>query len=277
MSTSSAVPQRLVGRVALVVGGGADGPPRPGETLAMGNGRAIALRLAAEGAHVAVTDIDLSRAEETVSALATPGLAIQADVADSEACVDVVQRTERELGPIDVVVLNVAVSGRQPLRAQSIDDWERSSDINVRGHWVTAQAALEPMMERGRGTFVFVGSTAGMMSSGASLAYEATKASQLAVMRHIAVRYAARGIRANALVLGVIDSTMVRRTYGDDADRHAARSAVVPMRREGSPEEAAAAAAFLACDDSSYVNGHCLVVDGGVSAAWPSPAPNRSS
>lgn len=262
--------RRLEGRIALVVGGGADGPPRPGETLAMGNGRAIALRLAAEGATVAVTDIDADSAAATVAA-AGGGLAIQADLADPEACREAVARTERELGPIDIVVLNAAISGRQPLRAQTLEDWERSAHVNVRGHWVTAQAALEPMLARGRGAFVFVGSTGGTLSSGASLAYEATKAAQMAVMRHIAVRYGARGIRSNGVVLGIIDSTMVRRTYGDGADRHAARSSVVPMRREGAPEEAAAAAAFLASDDASYVNGHALVVDGGVSAAWPSP------
>lgn len=262
---------RLAGRTALVVGGGADGPPRPGEHLAMGNGRAIALRLAAEGATVAVTDVDLGRAEETVAALAGPGLAIRADVGDPEDCRAAVRRTVDELGSVDIVVLNAAVSGRMPLRAQTLEDWERSARVNVQGHWVTAQAALGPMLDRGRGVFVFVGSTGGVLSSGSAVAYEATKAAQLAVMRHIAVRYAARGIRSNAVVLGVIDSTMVRREYGSDADRHRARGSVVPMGREGTPEEAAAAAAFLASDDASYVNGHCLVVDGGVTAAWPNP------
>ncbi len=257
----------------LVVGGGADGPPRAGETLAMGNGRAIALRLAAEGAVVAVTDIRLDLAEQTVAALAVPGLAIAADTGNPAQCAEVVARVERDVGPIDVVVANTAISGRQPLRAQTIDDWDRTVAVNVTGHWAVAQAALDPMLGRGRGAFVFVGSTGGIFSSGSSLAYEATKAAQLAVMRHIAVRYAPRGLRSNAVVLGVIDSTMVRREFGDDPRRAAARDLVCPMRRQGTPEEAAAAAAFLASDDASYVNGHCLIVDGGVSASWPSPPP----
>jgi NAD(P)-dependent dehydrogenase (short-subunit alcohol dehydrogenase family) len=120
--------------------------------------------------------------------------------------------------------------------------------------------------------FVFVGSTAGVLSSGRSLAYEATKASQLAVMRHIAVRYASKGVRSNAVVLGVIDSTMVRREFGATEAAVKARDSVSPMRRQGTPQEVAGAAAFLASDDASYVNGHSLIVDGGVLAAWPSPA-----
>lgn len=265
---------RFVGRTALVVGGGADGPPRPGEEVAVGNGRAIALRLAAEGAAVAVTDLRREAAEETVALLDGPGgLAIEADAGDPEACAEAVATAERDLGPLDVVVANVAVSGGTPLRAQSVDGWERSLAVNATGHWVTAQAALGPMLSRGGGAFVFVGSTAGQLSSGRDLAYEASKAAQLAVMRHLAVRYGPRGIRSNAVVLGVIDTPLVRRHFGAGDDRGAARGAVSPLGRQGRPEEAAAAAAFLASDDASFVNGHCLVVDGGASAQFPPPAP----
>lgn len=265
--------RRFEDKRALVVGGGADGPPRPGETLPMGIGRAIAMRLADEGAQVAVTDIRLELAEATVEALSGPGLAIEADTGDPAQCVAAVEQVERELGSLDVVVCNTAVNGLLPLRVQTLDDWNRQQAINVVGHWTTAQAALGPMLQRGHGVFVFVGSAAGMFSSGGSLAYEATKAAQLGVMRHIAVRYASRGIRSNAAVLGLIDSTMVRRTFGDEAERAARRAEVPPMRREGRVEEAASAVAFLASDDASYVNGHSLIVDGGIAAAYPTPRP----
>src|SRR5690606_10149233 len=128
---------------------------------------------------------------------------------------------------------------------------------------------LPTMLEQGKGAFVFIGSTAGVFSSRRSLSYEATKAAQLAVMRHIAVRYADRGIRSTAVVLGNIDSALVRREFG--AAGSEARSAVVPMKREGTPEDAAAAVAFFASDDAAYVTGQSLIVDGGVSVAWPTP------
>lgn len=269
MSEMTITPQgsRFAGRTALVVGGGADGPAGQGDELPLGNGRAIALRLAAEGASVAVTDRRLDLAQATVDALGGPGgLAIEADAGDPDACRDAVRQAQDGLGPIDVVVCNVGVSGQQPGKVQTIDDWDLSDRVNVRSHWLTAQAALPGMLDRGHGAFVFVTSIAGLISSGSSLAYESTKASLLAVSRHFGVRYADRGIRSNAVALGIIDSTMVRRYWGDAEAARANRDLMVPMGRQGTPEEAAAAVAFLASDDASYITGHCLVVDGGRTA-----------
>ena len=255
---------RFDGRTALVVGGGADGPAGPGAMLPLGNGRAIAMRLAAEGARVAVTDRRLELAEATIDALDGPsGLAIEADAGDPEACRAAVRQVEADLGRLDVVVCNVGVSGQMPARVQSIEDWDLSDRVNVRSHWITAQAALPGMLDRGSGVLVFVTSIAGMISSGSSLAYESSKASLLAVSRHFGVRYADRGIRSNALALGIIDSTMVRRHWGDDEADRTSRDLMAPIGRQGTPEEAAAAAAFLASDDASYITGQCLVVDGG--------------
>ena len=264
--------RRLEGRTALVVGGGSEGPAREGDDLPIGNGRAIAQRLAAEGARVAVTDLHLDRAQQTIDACGD-GIAIAADAGDPEDSRRAVRDAQEALGPLDIVVCNVGVSGSATIRGQDKDDWDRAVAVNVEGHWVTCQEALGPMLERSRGAFVFVGSTAGMWSPGRSLSYEVTKAGQLAVMRHVAVRYAARGIRSNALVLGVIDSPLVRREFGSEGAE--ARDLLSPMRRQGQPEEAAAAAAFLASDDASYVNGHCLVLDGGTAAASPQPNLHR--
>lgn len=261
--------RRFDGRVAYVLGGGSQGPARSGETMAMGNGRAIALRLAREGATVVVGDLELSSAEETVQCLDGEGLAVRVDAADAVSAQDAVATALAFRGRLDVVVANVGVSGSQPLKVQSLADWEHAEAVNVRAHWLTAQAALQPMLTAGGGAFVFVGSAAGIYSSRRSLSYEASKAAQLAVMRHLAVRYADRGIRANAAVLGNIDSALVRRQFGTDGG--AARGSIVPMRREGTPEEAAAAVCFLASDDASYITGQSLLVDGGVSAAWPIP------
>ncbi len=231
----------------------------------MGNGRAIAMRLADEGAAVAVTDLTVDRAQETIDVLTGRGLAIGADASDPDACAHAVDTAERELGPLDVVVLNVGIASGLPLHAETVDDWRWHDEVNVRSHWLTAQRALGPMLERGHGVFVFVTSVAAVLG-GTGVAYEATKAAQVAVSRHLAVRYAKRGIRSNCVMLGLIDSTMVRREYGHIEGRMEARAAAPPMKRQGMPEEVAAAAAFLASDDASYVNGTVLVVDGGLSA-----------
>jgi len=230
----------------------------------MGNGRAIAMRLADEGAAVAVSDLTVEKAQDTVDALAGRGLAIAADASDPDACTHAVDTAERELGPLDAVVLNVGIASGLPLHAETVDDWRWHDEVNVRSHWLTAQRALGPMLERGHGVFVFVTSVAAVLG-GTGVAYEASKAAQVAVSRHLAVRYAKRGIRSNCVMLGLIDSTMVRREYGHIDGRMEARAAAPPMKRQGTPEEVAAAAAFLASSDASYVNGTVLVVDGGLS------------
>lgn len=253
--------RRFEGRSVLVVGGGA----QPGSCgAAMGNGQAISVRLSEEGAVVVVTDRDEARAVATVEALeGRRGHVLVADASDRTASQELFACAEELAGPIDAVVLNVGITGTLPGRVQTLDEWDLVHEVNVTSHWLTAQAALGPMLARGRGTFVFVTSIAGMICSGSSLAYEASKASLTAVCRHFGVRYADRGIRANALALGVIDSTMVRREFGDDASRARDRDLMQPLLRQGLPREAAAAAAFLASDDAAFITGQTLVVDGG--------------
>jgi NAD(P)-dependent dehydrogenase (short-subunit alcohol dehydrogenase family) len=257
--------RRFEGSNVLVVGGGSEGSV--GEGAPLGNGRAIALRLALEGATVVVSDRDLDRAQATVDALEEcRGLALRSDAGSIAESAALIEAAASAVGPIDAVICNVGITGSLPGRTQTVEDWTLVNDINVRSHWLIAQSALPAMLERGHGVFVFVTSIAGMICSGSSLSYEASKASLLAVSRHFGVRYAERGIRSNALALGVIDSTMVRREFGDDERLARGRDFMQPIRRQGHPSEAAAAAAFLASGDASFITGQCLVVDGGRTA-----------
>lgn len=270
-ASNAAAAGRLNGLVALVLGGGAAGPLGDDARL-MGNGRAISLRLASEGAMVVVADSSLESAMATVEEIERRGgvgSSVHFEATDPTSCREVVTIAASAQGRLDVVVCNVGVHGNQRFRHQTVEDWDRSFDINARSHFLVAQAAVEPMLTNGGGSFIFVASTAAERSSGTSVAYEASKAAQLAIMRHLAVRYGARGIRSNAIVLGVIDSAMVRELFADDERAHAMRAGMTPMGREGTPEEVGAVAAFLAGPDASYINGAALPIDGGMGALSP--------
>lgn len=266
-------PMRFEGQVAYVLGGGAAGPPQDSGAITMGNGRAIALRLAEEGAMVAVGDRSPEGAAVTVDAIECAGgsaFAVEVHADDPDSCRAAVSGVLAETGRLDVVIANVGIHGNMRLRQQTVEDWDLSVNVNARAHWITAQACLEHMVAARSGAFVFVASTAAERSSGTSVSYEATKAAQLAIMRHVAVRYSSRGIRSNAVVLGVIDTGMVRSLFGDGEDKRSGRAGMAPIGREGRPAEVGKAVAFLASDDASYVNGATLHVDGGLSALSPS-------
>lgn len=256
---------RLSGKVALIVGGGADGPPKPGETLSMGNGRATAIVCAREGAAVMVADRSLKLAEETAEAIRSEGgraQAVEADVSREEDCRRAVDETVQAFGALHLLVNNVGIAIGGRLLETSAEQFDKMVAVNMRSHFLTMKYAVPEMIKAGGGAIVNVSSMAALRSN-QLLPYEATKAALLGVSRSAAMAHARDNIRVNTILPGLINSSMVRRLLGDREAQVAPR---IPMKRQGTPWEVAKAIAFLLSDDASYITGTQLIVDGGITA-----------
>jgi len=251
---------RLAGRRVIVVGAG-QRPSPPGETVPVGNGRAIALLAAREGAAVACVDAVATAAEATVSLIAAEGgraFAELADVRDAAAIAPLAARCAARLGGLDGLVLNVGISRGLPLDRITADSWDDEFAVNLRSHMLFAQAALQSMADGG--SIVLMSSLAALRNQSRNPTYEASKAAQVSLARSIAVAGEAKAIRCNAVLPGLMDTPMGR----DATRRRPSRAAAVPFGRQGTGWEVGHACIFLLSHESSYVNAHALVVDGGL-------------
>ena len=255
---------RLDGKVALIMGGGADGPPREGETIAIGNGRATAITCAREGASVMVADRSVALAEETAAFIRGEGgraASTAADVSREDDCRHACEETVRVFGKLELLVNNVGIAIGGRLLETTTEQFDTMVTVNLRSHFLMMRYAVPEIAKAGGGAIVNVSSLAAIRS-GSGLPYEATKAAILGLTRSAAVTHARNNIRVNTMLPGLINSSMVRRLVGDREERVAPR---IPMRRQGTPWEIAKAIVFLLSDDASYITGTELLVDGGLS------------
>lgn len=254
---------RLTGRRILVVGGGQD--ERGQSDPPVGNGRAMSILFAREGAQVAVADRNRDAAEKTAAAIRGEGAraeVLAADVSDPAQVEAMVAGAARALGGLDGFVFNVGVAiGGQWLAGTSVEDWRRSVAVNLDAAFLVAKHAL-PVLSDG-GSCVFISSVAGRKPGSRYPVYDATKAGLEGLMRHVALEGAQRGIRANIVMPGLIDTSIGRAATEGRPSRAATP---VPLGRQGTGWEVAYAALFLMSGEASYVTGHVLPVDGGLSS-----------
>lgn len=233
----------LAGKTALVTGG------------SRGLGRAIALRLAADGARVYAAYL---RRPEPVPELAP----VQLDVTDAAACEAVVDRIVGEAGTLDIVVHAAGITRDAMFALSSPEDWDEPVRVNLGGALRIARAAVRPMLAARRGAIVLIGSVAGLRASAGQVGYVASKGGLHAVAATLAAELAPRGIRVNAVLPGLIAAGMVSRLDRRIVEQHVQH---IPLGRLGRAEEVAEVVAFLCSDAASYVIGQALVVDGGLS------------
>jgi NAD(P)-dependent dehydrogenase (short-subunit alcohol dehydrogenase family) len=260
------MPGRLQGKVAIVTGAGSSGP-------GWGNGKATAVLFAREGAKVLATDISPAALDETRAIIDGEGgvcATIRADVSAARDVETMVQRCLEAFGRVDILHNNVGIVEVGGAVDASEESWDRVMDVNVKSMFLTCKHVLPQMERQGGGAIVNIASIAGIRWLGVPyISYAASKAAVLQLTQTIAMEYAKKGIRANAILPGLMDTPMIVKplsgAYGGDAERmRAARAAQCPTGKMGDAWDVAYAALFLASDEAKYITGTQLVVDGGL-------------
>ena len=253
---------RLAGKVALITGS------------ASGLGRVAAELFASEGARVVVADV-VDGADVVAAIASAGGVAsfVHTDVTNEESVNAAVRHATDTYGALDVMFNNagVMIADDDDPVSTPLATYERTMDINVKGVLLGCRAAIPVMEKQGRGSIINVASfVAHMGAATPQVAYTASKGAVLAMTREIAVIYARRGIRANSLCPGPVMTPLLEKFLSDDAKRQR-RLVHIPMGRFGKPDEIAKGALFLASDDSSWMTGQSLIIDGGITAAYVTP------
>jgi meso-butanediol dehydrogenase / (S,S)-butanediol dehydrogenase / diacetyl reductase len=250
---------RFPGKVVAVTGG------------AHGIGRATALRFASEGASVAVLDVRDDEGQAVAAECASAGGAghyYSCNVTDPASVAAAVQRVAADSGTIDVLHANAGRLRAGTVLETDLDEWSRILSVNVTGMYLVIKQVVPVMREGGGGAIVTTGSISGLFGEPALTAYTASKAAVVNMTRSLAIDFAPAGIRVNCVCPGWVDTgfndPQFEHDQLTDEEVQALIDRTVPMRRQGEPEEMAAAVAFLASSDASYITGQTLVVDGGL-------------
>jgi len=257
---------RLKGKIAIVTGGGSIGP-------GIGNGKAAAILYAREGASVMVVDSNIQAADETKNIIIKDkGVCISftADVSQSADCKNMVNKCIDYFGRIDILHNNVGIEIPGGIDQASELDWNKTIDVNLKSMFLTCKYTLPYMVKQSSGSIVNISSINAIRTLPAlSIVYSSSKAGIIALTREIALQYAMKGIRANAILPGLINTPFVKSSltdaYGGKVQEMIKkRDAMCPTGKQGESWDVAYAALFLASDEAKYITGVSLVVDGGL-------------
>ena len=251
---------RLQGRVAVVTGG------------ASGIGIATVRRLAAEGAKVVVADRDTTGG--SVAAKEVDGLFVEVDVTDEQAVGNLFATAHSTWGSVDIAFNNAGISppDDDSIVGTGVDAWRRVQEVNLTSVYLCCKSVIPYMLEQQKGSIINTASFVAVMGAATSqISYSASKGGVLSMSRELGVQFAREGIRVNALCPGPVRTPMLDELFASDPERAARRLVHIPTGRFAEPEEIAAAVAFLASDDASFVTASTFLVDGGISAAYVTP------
>jgi NAD(P)-dependent dehydrogenase (short-subunit alcohol dehydrogenase family) len=254
------MPGRLDGKVAVITG------------AAGGIGRASAVRFAAEGAHVVAADLTAEGVTEVAEAVG--GIGVVVDVTDADQVQAMYQRAVDEFGGLDICFNNAGISppDDDSILTTVADAWARVQSVNLTSVYLCCKYGIPHLLTRGGGSIINTASFVAVLGSATSqISYTASKGGVLAMSRELGVQFAREGVRVNALCPGPVDTPLLRELFAKDPERAARRLVHVPMGRFANPEEIAAAAAFLASDDASFITASTFLVDGGIHGAYVTP------